>query len=135
MRSREFITESSDIRSKLDGFVEYACKCIGLDKPPKIVLINSKQHAVDQGSFGGYSLDDKDIRVNIAGRHAADIMRTLAHELVHAHQDRTVDGGLQPEDGVTGSPYENEANSLAGQIMRDYAKKNPAIFESRHATR
>ena len=135
MRYREFITESDDISSKLDSFVDYACKRIGLDNPPEIVLINSKQHAVAQGSFGGYSLDDKDIRVNIAGRHAADIMRTLAHELVHAHQDRTIDGGLTAEDGITGSPYENEANSLAGQIMRDYAKKNPAIFESRHATK
>jgi hypothetical protein len=135
MRSREFITESSDVRSKLDSFVEYACERIGLDNPPEIVLINSKQHAVELGSFGGYSLDDKDIRVNIAGRHAADIMRTLAHELVHARQDRTIDGGLTPKDGITGSPYENEANSLAGQIMRDYAKKNPAIFESRRASR
>jgi hypothetical protein len=134
MRSNEFIVENK-VSNKIEKFVTFACNCIGLDSPPKIVLITDKNHAVEQGSFGGYSLDDKDIKVNIAGRHVADVMRTLAHELVHAYQDLTVDGGLQPKDGATGSPYENEANSKAGEIMRMYAKKNPAIFESRRAAR
>lgn len=129
------LRENLTVEDKIHEFVKFACKHIGLTDIPDIELINNKQHAVEQGSFGGYSLDEKNIRVNIAGRHVADIMRTLAHELVHAHQDRTVDGGLTADDGVTGSPYENEANSVAGQIMRDYAKKNPAIFESRHAAR
>lgn len=129
------LRENHSVEDKIQEFVDFACKCIGLDNPPEIILIDSKKHAVQQGSFGGYSLDDKNIKVNIAGRHVADIMRTLAHELVHAHQDRTVEGGLQSDDGATGSPYENEANSKAGEIMRMYAKKNPAIFESRNAAR
>lgn len=123
--------DSDRIKDKLDQFVSYALPKLGIDRPPEIIYINSKQHAVELGSFGGFSIDDKAIRVNIAGRHPVDIMRTLAHELVHYRQDREKEGGLTPEDGETGTDYENEANAAAGRLMRDYARTNPNIFESR----
>jgi Zn-dependent peptidase ImmA (M78 family) len=43
-------------------------------------------------------------------------LRTLAHELVHLAQANFKE--LTPEDGVTGSDVENEANALAGILMR-----------------
>ncbi len=33
------------------------------------------------------------------------------------------------KDGSDGSPIENEANSLAGVIMRQYGKLHPEIYE------
>jgi len=59
-------------------------------------------------------------------RHPIDIMRTLAHELVHYQQD--VEHKIGPDSGATGSPIENEANALAGQIMRRFDEENPELF-------
>jgi Zn-dependent peptidase ImmA (M78 family) len=53
-------------------------------------------------------------------------MRTLAHELVHYKQD--VEHKIGPDSGETGSPIENEANALAGQIMRRFDEENPELF-------
>jgi hypothetical protein len=35
----------------------------------------------------------------------------------------------QELDGTTGSDCENEANSLAGKIIRMYGEKNPDFYE------
>jgi Zn-dependent peptidase ImmA (M78 family) len=55
----------------------------------------------------------------------ADILRTLAHELVHHMQNLNGDE-LNGEDG---SDTENEANAMAGVIMREFGRENPEIFE------
>ena len=59
-------------------------------------------------------------------RHPIDIMRTLAHELVHYKQD--TERRIGPDSGETGSPIENEANAMAGQIMRRFDQENPELF-------
>jgi len=53
-------------------------------------------------------------------------MRTIAHELVHYAQNQVVP--LPPGAGKTGSQWEDDANSTAGQIMRDYVDINPEAF-------
>jgi hypothetical protein len=45
--------------------------------------------------------------------------------MVHQAQHK-VTGDL---DGSTGSPHENEANALAGQIVRMYGKKYPEFYD------
>ena len=53
-------------------------------------------------------------------------MRTLAHELVHLAQDEQ----NQDIDGSDGSKHENQANAVAGVIMRKWADKDPSLFET-----
>jgi hypothetical protein len=55
----------------------------------------------------------------------ADILRTLAHELVHHMQNLNGD----ELNGDDGSGIENEANAMAGVIMREFGRENPEIFE------
>jgi len=58
----------------------------------------------------------------------ADILRTLAHEMVHRKQDEL---GLvrNPEkDGADGSPIENQAHAVAGILMREYGRINKQIY-------
>jgi hypothetical protein len=129
MRFKEIDTASKI--AKIRNFVDFAVEYLGLQQAPTINLVDDQKEAVKNRSFGGYSLDDGCIRVNIAGRHPADVMRTLAHELVHYGQDLTKEGGLVAQDGQTGTPYENEANAVSGKIMRAYARMNPAIFEAK----
>ena len=58
----------------------------------------------------------------------ADVLRTLAHELVHHRQNEL--GKLNNDSGKTGSDVENEANVKAGILMRDFGKDREEIYES-----
>jgi translation elongation factor EF-Ts len=59
-------------------------------------------------------------------RNLADIMRSLAHEIVHSKQNEI--SALSGIDGETGSDIENQANAIAGIIMRHYGALKPEIF-------
>ena len=68
--------------------------------------------------------------VYMGNRSLGDIMRSLAHELIHYQQKQNGKLQFDGTDGITGSDIENEANSVAGVIMREYGQNNPHIFES-----
>jgi hypothetical protein len=68
-----------------------------------------------------------EINLALGGRHPVDILRTLAHELVHFKQH--LDHKLNAKSGDTGSPEENEAHAKAGIIMRIFNKKYPHAVE------
>jgi hypothetical protein len=55
-----------------------------------------------------------------------DVLRTLAHELVHQRQHETM---TMPDNaGEDGSEWENQANATAGVLMRRYGKTHPELF-------
>ena len=108
-------------------FMKHVMGELKLDKLPKITLSNDSQEAIDMKSWGGYQPSSKSIYIVTAKRHPADIFRTLAHELVHYKQD--TEGRLKPDSGKTGSEDENEANSRAAVIMRNFAQAKPNLFE------
>jgi Zn-dependent peptidase ImmA (M78 family) len=105
-------------------FVEYVCNKLNVDEP-KINIINSPTYSQEYKSFGGYIPSEEKILVVVHNRNMADILRTLAHELVHHMQNQNGD----ELDGNDGSNTENEANILAGIIMRKFGRENPEIFE------
>jgi Zn-dependent peptidase ImmA (M78 family) len=123
---KSFIKENK-VNIYLRDFLDYSSKELRLKNLPKIELVDDKNIAVDNRSFGGYSPVIKSITINIAKRHPADVYRTLAHELVHYKQDE--EGRLSYCAGKTGDQFENEANTLAGIIMRNYSHINPKIYE------
>jgi len=90
---------------------------------PKIHLIGNNGI---ETSFGQYNPNSKEITVNIENRHIVDILRTLAHELVHYKQD--LENNIESDSGNTGSDIENQANSAAGVIMRMFNKKHPEFL-------
>lgn len=128
---KSFLREEAN-KDHVDDFVSYACKYLGIcaEDAPEINLIDDKEEAQTNKSFGGYYPAEKKINVNVAGRHKADVLRTLAHELVHHKQN--LDGKLNnvAKAGETGSDCENEANSLAGVLLRNYGRINGNIYES-----
>lgn len=92
-----------------------------LDQLPEIVLVD--EPAVGGGmSFGEFT--DDGIQVVIKDRHPMDVMRTVAHELVHWKQRQE----NKEMDGADGSDTENEANAIAGIIMRRFGKSHPECF-------
>jgi len=129
---KTFLNEQT-IHNHLEDFINHSCQYLNIENIPEINLIDDKTAAMENRSFASYAPGECRIEVNIAGRHPADIMRSLAHELVHHKQFE--EGRLNVEEvreaGATGSDFENEANSEAGIIMRNYAQMNGNIFESK----
>jgi len=125
------INESLEPESKtnlVEDFINYCKDKLQLSQTPKIEFSDDTNHVKEQCSFGYFSPESKAIWVYAGDRNMADIFRTLAHELVHRKQDE--DGRIEYESGKTGSDIENEANSMAGVILREFGKSNPEIYDT-----
>lgn len=110
----------------LKEFISYCKEYLKLKSLPPLTLSYDNIAAENMRSFGGYNPNTKSIQINVANRHQADVFRTLAHELCHYKQD--IQNRLEPNSGKTGHPHENEANSHAAIIMRNFAQSNPEMF-------
>ena len=119
-----------DFHNDLSTFVDFTCDKLGIKEKPTIHYKDDKGEG--QPSFGGYSPGDKKLYVYTRNRHPVDILRTVGHELVHHKQNE--DGRLKDvaKEGATGSPIEDEANFMAGRIMRWFGKANPSLFDMQH---
>lgn len=126
----EPIKEQSDKKTKcINNFIEYACKRLNLKETPKITLMNGTEYSDTHKSLGGFNPQTKEIFCATEGRLTADICRTIAHELVHRKQDEL---GLLKDpikDGKDGTPIENQANVVAGIIMREYGRIDDYIYQ------
>lgn len=126
--SIEHSSVPSPIVADLTKFLAWCLDMLEIINTPDVSFIASPDFSHSNKSFGGYNPSDNSIHLSIYNRNPVDIMRTLAHELVHCKQNETT--GLTSEDGQTGSDTENEANAVAGMIMRVYGRKNPDVFKS-----
>jgi|JFJP01.1.fsa_nt_gi Zn-dependent peptidase ImmA (M78 family) len=124
----EAVLPIDDRKEIIEEFVEFVAKKLGFEENlPDIELSDKEGHAGEMKSFGGYMPGEYSILLIITNRNLADSLRTLGHELVHYTQD--LKGVLTPESGKTGSEHENEANSMAGVLLREFGQLNPKIFE------
>lgn len=106
-------------RARIAEFVKFCFEKLKLNTNPKIKLTGKS----DTTALGYFMPDNDTIVVVERGRHQMDIMRTLAHELVHLKQSESRD-----LDGSTGSPDENEANAMAGVLLRIWGQMHPEYF-------
>ena len=119
--------DQSDFITLLREFLSIAMTELGIDKLPKIKLERHIPVNNGQATFGKFVNDNLTIYLALADRHPIDILRTLAHELVHFKQ--YLNNQLNHNSGETGSHEENEAHAVAGIIMRHFNKKyNKAIL-------
>jgi len=101
---------------QLQMFIEFAAKELGLKEIPTIFFAGDKENQFN--AFGHTKGDD--ITVRVTDRHPGDVMRTIAHELVHYLKNNYPNESVKDED---------EANALAGRIMRKYNLKTPKVFK------
>lgn len=130
MRIQELLESSNstpDLMEIFRAFLPFAVEELGLESVPSIKL-HLRISEEDQPSFGRFNNESKIIDLAIEDRHPLDILRTLAHELVHYKQE--IEVGLGPTSGDTGSPEENEAHELAGIVMRNFNKAHPEFFSA-----
>jgi cytidyltransferase-like protein len=109
-------------------FVKFAIKNLGIQNPPRnLTLSYDTAKAKQMRSFGYFDPNSNKIWIYCGNRNMGDILRTLAHELVHRKQDE--DGRINYESGKTGSEIENEANAKAGVLLRDFGKQHEEIYQ------
>ena len=124
----ETLTEPQEASDNvIADFIDFAAKALDLQQVPKITFSDDQELAKNMHSLGAYNPKSDELLVVKGPRLTADILRTLAHELVHRKQDEL--DPLSKEDGDTGSPIENEANAAAGVLLRQFGKYRPEIFE------
>ena len=116
---KEFVEQlhKKEVGDVLKIFIPFVKNELGIDQMPPIHMVSGRESR-EMGAFGCW--DGEKITLNPEGRHSMDVMRTLAHELVHYSHGHT--------NGEDGSDDENEANAKAGVIMRRFAKAHPELF-------
>ena len=130
MRIQDLITEHkdnmADFMSALEDFLPFVMKELKLNSLPKIKLVTQVKDN-EQPTFGKYVNEKHVLYIGVKNRHIIDVLRTMAHELTHYKQD--TESRLYHGAGDTGSDIENEANEIAGIIMRKFNKAHRHYFE------
>jgi hypothetical protein len=125
----EIKVKSDNLKTYLSKFMKYAAESLRLQtKPEGLILSKDNNKSRTDHTFGHFNPETKKIWLYVKNRNIADILRTLAHELVHLKQAE--EGRIYPGSGETGSPIENEANATAGVLLRNFGKENEGIYES-----
>jgi hypothetical protein len=112
--------------SSLKEFVLFCCNNGNINHQTKIFLRGTRDKNL--ATTASYNPNNHNIHIYCKGRHIVDIMRSIAHELMHMIQ--MLENRLYDNSGEDGSPEENEAHSFSGLMIRKFGKLNPVIYES-----
>ena len=111
-------------------FIKFAVKELRMTRMPEgLTLSYNTDTAKSRHTFGTFDPNNGKIWLYVKNRNMADVLRTLAHELVHRKQDE--DGRIDYASGNTGSEIENEANAQAGILLRKFGKTHENIYENK----
>ena len=105
-------------------FIGFCIDQLEIQTSPKIRIGDDHKKAQQVRAMGYYSPVDNLIWVLRGQRVPADWYRTLAHELVHWRQRELG----QVMDGSDGSELENEANSKAAVLLREWGRRHEEIY-------
>jgi hypothetical protein len=117
---------NDDNKEKLDSFVKFVKEQLEIKTVPTIKIQNNRDGLKTTANYD-YTKENKIIKVCSKGRALVDVMRSIAHEMVHHKQfEQGRLDGPQPPD--IGGEIEDEANAKAGQYIKMYAKIDPTIY-------
>lgn len=120
-------TLNNDNKNKLNEFVKFVKGELKIKDLPTIVIKNNRDGLKTTANYD-YTKENKVVKVCSKNRAVVDVMRSLAHELVHHKQweDGRLDGPKPPD---IGGEIEDEANAKAGQFIKMYAKIDETIYD------
>jgi hypothetical protein len=110
----------------LNKFVKFVKNELDIQKMPTIKIQNNRNGLKTTANYD-YTKENKIIKVCSKNRALVDIMRSIAHELVHHKQFEQGRLKVQPPD--IGGEIEDEANAKAGQYIKMFAKENPNVYD------
>jgi len=115
--------DDTDLNPLAQDLVGYMQKKAGFKKPPSAItyeddMANSKNIL---GKTAYYTPQDSAITVYVTGRHPKDILRSIAHELIHHRQNER---GEFDDIGEVGEGYAQSDDKLRGMEREAYEKGN-----------
>jgi len=122
---------TSEEKNHLKGFVDLVVKELGIENEVNIDYTEDKSK-VDTTAVYRYEdganadIENAEVTVYTKERALQDIMRSVAHELVHHHQNE--EGELKGKIQNVGGPIEDEANAVAGELLKKYGLQHPEIY-------
>lgn len=117
---------NNEKKEKLTDFIKFVKKELDLKTVPTIIIQNGRGSLKTTANYD-YTKEDKVIKVNAKNRALVDVMRSVAHELVHHKQFEQ--GRLKVKPPDIGGEIEDEANAVAGQLIKKFAKINQTIYD------
>ena len=112
----------------IQGLYSHCKKDLGFDDDVTIIIMNSKSNSENPlGKTAFYEPSSHKVGLYTKGRHIKDILRSLAHELVHHAQNcrgefagglPTVEGYAQKDDHLR--EMEREAYEKGNMLFRDW---------------
>ena len=131
---KNIITEESQMVDRdtiTRDFVDFCQEELGYSVPATCEVVDNRQDLV---TLASYNLKDNSVKVYGKDRALADILRSVAHELVHHKQleDGKIDRDNPPQD--IGGDIEDEANAVAGQLVKKFGYDNKIIYENEDRT-
>jgi hypothetical protein len=125
--NESLLTKKESDLKKIADFVNFAKDYLEIEDEVKIELAFEKTPDIRTTAY--YNNGDKRMRIYVKNRAIIDICRSIAHELVHHKQN--VEGKFEnaKDPGADGSEFENEANAVAGVIIRKWGRLNPEIYD------
>jgi len=123
---KENINTYTNKKDVIEDFINFVIDNLGINKKFKVILTTKKDGI---RTTAVYINGDSEIKIYIKNRALIDILRSISHEMVHHLQNQRGELMNNPNAGDDGSPQENEANAVAGVMIRKYGRKNPKIYE------
>lgn len=116
----------NDKKQKITEFVKFVKKELDLKECPTVVLQNGRGKLKTTAHYD-YSKENKIIRINAKNRALVDVMRSIAHEMVHHKQFEQ--GRLEVKPPDIGGEIEDEANAKAGQYIKMFSRVDETIYD------
>lgn len=113
-------------KEKLNEFVKFVKKELELETVPTISVQNHRNGLKTTANYD-YTKENKIIKVCMKNRALVDVMRSIAHELVHHKQFEQ--GRLETPPPDIGGEIEDEANAKAGQFIKMYSRIDETIYD------
>ena len=113
------LSQTEELFHDLGGFAQ---KRFGFKKPPTLHLISDHENSIKPlGKTAYYDPQGMSITIYTDNRHTKDILRSLAHELVHHTQN---ENGMLNDTGYHGSGYAQKNKDLRQSEKEAYLKGN-----------
>jgi len=118
----------TDMQPHIDGMYDYFHQKLGFKKPPVFVLDSDPSNQSNVlGKTAYYDPQSLEVHIFVDGRHPKDMLRSIAHELIHHHQnmeDRLDVGGYNGPgyylENDKMKKIEQEAMLKGNAILREY---------------
>jgi hypothetical protein len=117
---------NDDKKDKLNKFVKFVKDELELESIPTISVQNHREGLKTTANYD-YTKENKVIKVCSKNRALVDVMRSIAHELVHHKQFEQ--GRLEVKPPDIGGEIEDEANAKAGQFIKMFARIDESIYD------